>query len=68
MERIYGREESGFITTSDAADWTARAYLDAHPNLEHAATETLLDWPDAVVDSYSMRKLTATLNALWALQ
>ena len=54
MQRIYNRDEQGLIQTSDAADWTARAYLDAHPHLEHVTTETLLGWPDAVVDWYAV--------------
>lgn len=53
MERIYHRDESGQITTTDAKDWTIRAYLDAHPALDYADTETLLGWPDVVVDWYA---------------
>ena len=54
MERIYHRDKQGLIQTADAADWTARTYLDAHPELGYACTETLLGWPDAVVDWYAV--------------
>ena len=54
MDRIYYRTEIGQITTANAKDWTPRTYLDAHPHLEYAATESLLGWPDAVVDWYAI--------------
>ena len=54
MQHIYHRDDQGLIQTSDAKDWTARTYLDAHPRLEYAATESLLGWPDAVVDWYAI--------------
>ena len=54
MQRIYHRDEQDLIQTTEAKDWTARAYLDAHPRLEYAATESLLGWPDAVVDWYAI--------------
>ncbi|WP_295719342.1 hypothetical protein [uncultured Halovibrio sp.] len=54
MECTYRRDESGFITSTDPADWTARVYLDAHTHLEPTATEPLPDWPDVVVDWHSI--------------
>lgn len=51
---IYYRDESGQITTTDAKDWTARAYLDAHPHLQYTTTETPLGWPDAVINWYAI--------------
>ena len=54
MDRIYYRTETGQITIGDAKGWTARTYLDSHPHLEHAATQTLLGWSDAVVDWYAI--------------
>lgn len=54
IERIYYRNEAGIITTTGAADWTPRTYLDAYPHLEYADTEALTGWPDSLVDWYAI--------------
>ncbi|PAV27536.1 hypothetical protein CF392_00280 [Tamilnaduibacter salinus] len=54
LERIYYRDEAGLIRSRDGMGWTIGSYLELHPHLAHAETETLTGWPDPVVSWYAI--------------